>query len=320
MCGTRASIGARLAAPLAALALLAGGCGDDDEATQAATGTGVPGEGGTLVWALERDPADLDPLLTHSTAGEIVTRQIYEPLVEQLAAPFDDASRAPGLAISARPSGDRTIWRLRLRPGIRFQDGTPLNASAVLANAERWSSTAEGQALLPNLFEADAPRPDLVRFFLTVPDPRFDERLGSPRLGIVSPRVLGPADRAELASGVNSGTGAFELRERDRTRLLLARNSDWWGAVRGLGPALDQVEFRIVPDSDERIELLETGDAKVASGLAPFSLRKASDDPLLSTLPGTDGGIALERSVRGIDTAREIPSLQAVWLTTVGSG
>jgi peptide/nickel transport system substrate-binding protein len=249
-----------------------------------------------------------------------VTRQIYEPLVEQLAAPFDEASRVPGLAISARPSGDRTIWRLRLRPGIRFQDGTPLNASAVLANAERWSTTAEGQALLPNLFEADAPRPDLVRFFLTAPDPRFDVRLGSPRLGIVSPRVLGVGDRAELASGVNSGTGAFELRERDRTRLLLARNSAWWGTVRGLGPALEQVEFQVVPDPEERLELLETGDAQVASGLGPVSLQTANRDPLLSTLPADEGSIALERSVRGIDTAREIPSLSGVWLTSIGSG
>ena len=300
--------------------MLAGGCSDDDEATQAATGTGDPGEGGTLVWALERDPAGLDPLLASSPAGEIVCRQIYEPLLEQLAAPFDDATRVPGLAISARPSADRTIWQLRLRPGIRFQDGMPLNASAVLANAERWSTTGAGRALLPNLFEADAPRPDLVRFFLTAPDPRFDERLASPQLGIVSPRVLGPGDRAALASGVNSGTGAFELRERDRTRLLLARNSAWWGTPRGLGPALEQVEFRVVPDPEERLGLLETGDAKVASGLGPFSLQKAGADPLLSTLRGGEGGIALERSVRGIDSAREVPSLQAVWLTSVGSG
>jgi peptide/nickel transport system substrate-binding protein len=305
---------------LLALALLAGGCGDDDEASQAATGTGAPGEGGTLVWALERDPEDLDPLLAGTAAGEIVCRQIYEPLVEQLAGPFDDASRVPGLALSARPSSDRTIWRLRLRPGITFQDGTPLDASAVLANAERWSTTEAGRALLPNLFEADAPRPDLVRFFLSAPDSRFDERLGSPRLGIVSPRVLGAGDRAELASGVNTGTGAFELRERDRTRLLLARNSAWWGTPRGLGPALEQVEFRIVPDAEERLALLEAGDVRAASGLGPFSLQQANGDPLLTTLRGNEVGIALERSVRGIDTAREPPSLQAVWLTSIGAG
>jgi ABC-type transport system substrate-binding protein len=259
-------------------------------------------------------------LLTRTQAGQIVCRQIYEPLVAQLAGPFEDARRVPGLALSIRPSGDRTIWRLRLRPGVRFQDGTPLNASAVLANAERWSATAEGQGLLPQLFEADAPRPDLVRFFLAAPDPRFDERLSSPRLGIVSPRVLGAGDRAELASGVNSGTGAFELRERDRSRLLLARNSAWWGSGRGLGPALDQVEFRIVPDADERIELLNGAEAQVASGLPAFAVQEASGDPLLTTLPADDGGIAMERSVRGIDSAREIPSLSGVWLTTIGSG
>ena len=303
---------------MVALALLAGGCSGDDDGAQATAGTGVPGEGGTLVWALDRDPGELDPLLTRSSAGQIVCRQIYEPLVEQVAGPFDDASRTPGLALSARPSRDRTIWRLRLRPGVRFQDGTPFNASAVLANAERWRSTVPGLSLLPQLFEVDAPRPDLVRFFLTGPDPRFDRRLGSPRLGIVSPRVLGPrGGEAALASGVNTGTGAFELRERDRSRLLLARNTSWWGSGRDLGPALDQVEFQIVPDGADRVELLRAGDVQVASELSAPDLREVSGDPLLTALPARGGGIGLERSVRGIDSARVMPTLSGVWLTTI---
>jgi ABC-type transport system substrate-binding protein len=210
------------------------------------------------------------------------------------------------------------VWRLRLRPGIRFQDGTPFNASAVLANAERWRSTVAGRALLPQLFEVDAPRPDLVRFFLTGPDSRFDRRLGAPQLGIVSPRVLGSRrGEAELATGVNTGTGAFELRERDRTRLLLARNTSWWGTGRDLGPALDQVEFRIVPDGAERVELLEAGDAQVASGLGALDLRKIAGDPLLTALPPADAGLALERSVRGIESARAVPSLSGAWLTSI---
>ena len=301
-----------------ALALLAGGCGGDNEGTPAAAGTGVPGEGGTLVWALDRDPGALDPLLSRSSAGQTVCWQIYEPLVEQVAGPFDDTSRTPGLALSVRPSSDRSVWRLGLRPGIRFQDGSPFNASAVLANTERWQSTEAGQALLPQLFEVDAPRPDLVRFFLTGPDPRFDLRLGSPRLGIVSPRVLGLRGGAvDLASGLATGTGAFELRERDRTRLLLARNTGWWGSGRDLGPALEQVEFRIVPDSAERVELLRAGDVQVAGELGPLDLQKVGGDPLLTVLRAGEGGIALERSVRGIDSARVIPSLSGVWLTTI---
>jgi peptide/nickel transport system substrate-binding protein len=307
-------------AALLTVALVAGGCNGDDEGTPAAAGTGVPGEGGALVWALDRDPDDLDPLLADDFAAQLVCRQIYEPLVAQVAGPFDDARRTAGLALSVRSSTDHTTWRLRLRPGITFQDGSPFTASVVLANAERWQSTEVGRDLLPQLFAADAPRPDLVRFFLSGSDARFAQRLSDPRLGIVAPRALGSrGGSAVLASGLGAGTGAFELRERDRTRLLLARNSSWWGTVRDLGPALDQIEFRIVPDHEERLALLEAGDVKVASGLGPFSLQKASGDPLLSTLPADDGGIALERSVRGIDSARQIPSLQAVWLTSVGS-
>jgi ABC-type transport system substrate-binding protein len=274
-----------------------------------------------LVWALGAEPGDLDPLLARNSSAQVVTRQIYEPLVEQLAGPFDDTSRVPGLALAVRPSSDETVWRVRLRPGIRFQDGSAFNASAVLANVDRWQAVAAGRELLPTLFDADAPRPDLVRFILTRPDPHFDRRLESPRLGIVTPRALrAGGGSAELDSGLDTGTGAFELRERDRTRLLLARNTAWWGTGRDLGPALDQVEFRIVPNADERIELLRAGDAQVAGDLDSLAVRKVNADPLLTALPAGPGGLGIERSVRGIDSARVTPSLSGTWLTTIGPG
>ena len=92
---------------------------------------GVPGDGGMLVWALPERPASLDPLYTETGSEQLVARQVHEPLVAELTGPFEDARRVPGLALSALPSSDRTVWRLRLRTGVRFQDGTPFSASAV---------------------------------------------------------------------------------------------------------------------------------------------------------------------------------------------
>ena len=301
------------------LLALAGCDGGDDEAP-AAGAQGEPGEGGTLVWALERAPTSLDPLLARERAEQLVTRQIHDPLVEELTGPFGDVPRESGLALASRPSSDNTIWRLHLRRGIRFQDGSAFNASAVLANAERWQSLPEGRELLPDLLAVDAPRPDLVRFILTSPDPALDRRLASPRLGIVSPRALRRgAGGGLLQPGSGSGTGAFELRERGSGTLLLARNTAWWGLGRGLGPALDQLEFTTVADGRDRLELLAEGEVQAADSLGRQLAREARSDPLLTALPQGDGEwLGLERSVHGIDSARAVPSLQSAWLTSIG--
>jgi peptide/nickel transport system substrate-binding protein len=305
---------------VAALVALGGCDGGEDEGTPAAGTEGEAGQGGALVWALERKPRTIDPLLAEERAEQLVSRQIYEPLVEDLARPFDDPGRVRGLALSARPSDDATLWRLRIRRGVRFADGAPLDSRAVLDNADRWLAHPAGRRLLGDAFEVDAPRPGLVRFLLRARDRRFDERLASPRLGIVSPQAL-RSDPSLPVRQPGGGTGAFELRERDPSRLLLARNTGWWGTAHGLGPALDQLHFVVVSDSEERFDLLADGEVQAAERLGPAMVRALRRDPLLSSLPSVGGtSLGLERSVRGVASGREIPSLQAAWLTTIGSG
>ena len=87
---------------------------------------------------------ELDPLLASSTDEQLVTRQIHEPLVASLRRPSATRAARAGSRISWRSTPDREIWSFQLRKGIRFQDGLPLNASAVLANAERWRTLPEG--------------------------------------------------------------------------------------------------------------------------------------------------------------------------------
>jgi len=317
----RAAVSLR-AGSLAALACLAlAGCGEESSESSRA-GEGDAGTGGALSWALASQPRDIDPLLASTRSEELVTRQIHEPLVESLAGPFGDVRRLPGLALSYDASPDNTIWAFHLRPGVRFQDGTPLNAAAVLANGQRWRTTPEGQALMPDLFAVDAPRPDLARFFLTKPDPDFPERLSDPRTGIVSPQALdrSSGEAATMDRADRSGTGPFELREREAGSVLVARNLSWWGTAHDLGPALDQVRFRSVDGSPERLALLEEGDVQVAERLAPADAEKARENPLLEVLGSGFETLGLERSVRGISSASEVPSLSGIWLTRLASG
>ncbi len=305
-------------------AAFAAGCSSGGETDEGASFSAVaePGERGNISWALGARLERLDPLYAELPGEALVSRQIHEPLIAELSGPFDEERKAAGLALSAVPSADATVWRLRLRRGVRFQDASAFNASAVLANVERWLATTTGQELLPALL-VDAPTPHLVRFILPAADPRFDQILAAPQLGIVSPRAIVAAAGGALAPGevTDSGTGPFELRERSGERLLLAPNAAWWAAGRGLGPGIDQLEFVTVADAAERSAQLADGDVQVASDLGPVELSDIRGDPLLTVVPAGAGvAIALERSVRGIPPGLDAPSLNAVWRTALDSG
>jgi peptide/nickel transport system substrate-binding protein len=309
---------------LAALAL--GACGDGD-GEDAGAGDERPAEGGALTFALASEPDELDPLYAEDRSSLLVARQIHEPLTDSLSGPYGDVREIPGLAPFTGSSGDDSVWRFRLRPRVRFQDGEPFNASAVLANAERWIAAPEGRELVPGLVAVDAPRPDLVRFILDRPDPAFPERLASPRLGLVSPRALrsrdGGAARIDPPAVLTgSGTGAFELRELDSEGpVVLARNADWWGTRFDLGPALDQLVFRVIAEQARRIAMLVGGETEVADRLTEADALEVRANPLLTTAGGGRGPlIGFERSVRGIGPGGGVPTLSDAWLTTIGAG
>ena len=302
--------------------LLAGGCDGSDEGTPALTGGAPVGEGGTLVWAVADPVNTVDPLEASTRSERIAARQVNEPLTAQAAGPFDAERQVRGLAVDSKSSASASIWTFTLRGGVTFQDGSPLNSAAVLANATRWQTTPAGQAILPNVVSVDTPTPGQIRFVLSGPDPGFPRRLARPELGIVSPRALEPrsGEGAVLAHSSRNGTGAFEIRERRAARVLLARNTDWWGARAKveLGPALEQVELRVTSSPSLRLAMLDAGEAQLADELDGRLAEQAERDPLLSVMPSEgETFLGVERSVRGIDSGREIPVLSAAWLTGI---
>ncbi len=303
----------------AAIAALVAGCGGGSPESVSPGAARTPG--GTLEIAVPKAPGTLDPLLA-SPADLLIARQIYEPLIERLSGPYGDPRRLAGLVTSVEPAAHQTIWTLHLRPNVRFQDGARYNASAVLANVQRWRATSASSTLLPGLVAVDAPRPDLVRFIFDRADPDLDRQLASPRLGLVSPRALRSQNAfARLARGVAAGSGPFELRERDPRRIVLARNVQWWGTHVGLGPAVDQIEFRVAATAAERLVLLHRAEVQVAYDLGPAQVATLRRDPLLTELRGAGGmDVGLQRSVRGIESAGQIPLLSQAWLTTIAAG
>jgi ABC-type transport system substrate-binding protein len=300
-------------------AVLLSACGDDGgDAASPAAGE-IPEPGGSLRLAVPGTITTLDPLLADGRAERLASRQVHEPLNSRQAGPFGQTRERPGLARTFESSDGDTIWTATLRPGVRFQDGEPLDADAVLAHVERWLSTTTGRALLPELIVADNPQPGLVRFQLDRPTPDFPTELSAARLGLVAPQALLGAGTAPLAIGAErTGTGPFELREHDGGRTLLARNADWWGTPLGLGPGVDQVELVDVEGGEERVGQLESGSVDVAAALDQDLARVVARNPLLTVVRGGGSALGMERSVRGIESADVEQPLADVWLTDIG--
>ena len=162
------------------------GCGSDDDDSPVGSAE-PPGRrvGEACSASLSATcPQAIDPLAASSRPAQIIARQAYEPLVARTRGPYgyEPCAGGPGERGHAIARPQRS-WSVLLRPGVSFQDGTPLDAAAVLANARRWVTTRQGQRLLPSLFAADTPRPGVVRLLFegAAPGRRAPARLAAAR-------------------------------------------------------------------------------------------------------------------------------------------
>jgi peptide/nickel transport system substrate-binding protein len=230
----------RLAPSLVAVALLATACTEDP----APPASGNP-DGTSLVIAVADEPAELNPLDGYAEHG---AAKIFEGLVEHDA----DSSLRPALAVDLpEPSPDGRTWTVKLRPGVRFTDGTPLEAQDVVAtyramlDPARHSPVRQRFAMLKAVTALD---PSTVEFTLTAPYAPFPDLLV---LGILP---------AESLSGPGSpepvGTGPYELTEwRRGMHLELAANKDYWDGP----PAIKKVTVEFIRDDETRAERLRAG-------------------------------------------------------------
>ena len=308
-----ARLGSAAAALLAALAVAA--CGGEDGPAGAPAVREDPDPSPLLRIAVAEPVETLDPLYARTRGERLIARQIYEPPLSREQGPFGrpEVRFGPGRGLTSAAAGRQ--WRLRLRPGVFFGDGTPLDASAVTANVTgRWVPSGIAARLLPGLVAVEGLRPGLVRFRFASPVPDLPSRLTDARLGLVPPAEIARRGAGEIRAGT-PGTGPFELRERAPDRLLLARSTDWWGSRLGVGPGLERIELLVVDGELDRLELLADGEVAVADELGPLTARALGRQPLLAVAPGGGANLGLERSVRGIDSASPTQSLADTWLT-----
>jgi peptide/nickel transport system substrate-binding protein len=227
-----------------------------------------PQFGGTLRYAIEADVDGLNPTQNNiAAAGYVILNAVFDTL-----ASYDAEDNAvPDLAESFTPNDDYTQWEVKLREGVLFHDGTPLNAEAVVANFRSLRASAL-PALAVNPFfppapaTADEPDPAIdivddltVRFNLLDANLLFPATLTG-QLGMVaSPTWLAAAAADPTLNQQPVGTGPFKFESRSEDSVTrFVRNEDWWGG----DVYLDAVEFLPVTDTQTRGELLINGEVE----------------------------------------------------------
>jgi peptide/nickel transport system substrate-binding protein len=237
-----------------------------------------------LVVGMEAEPPGLDPGQALGLHTLRVTHQLFETLVTT---PDDSTDVVPGLAESGTTARDGLGWTFKLRRGVRFHDGTPLDAAAVKFTFDRVIDPSHPHAkngkwsfvvgYLSSVKSVDVIDPSTVRLNLKYPTSSLLALLALPNCAIVSPTSF-----AKNHADFNSrpvGSGRYRLETWDRgSRLVLRRNDDYWG-VKGRPQT---IVYRAIPDATARVTELLTGGVDVILPIAPDFIERLERNPQLS--------------------------------------
>ena len=228
---------------------------------------------------LQEDPDSFDPARAYSFVGRIVLTSLCNKLID--AAP--DLHFVPQLALSWDTSADGKAVTFRLRPGVKFSDGTDLDAAAVALNLDRAMHLPESRrkSEVAALDTVDVIDPLTVRLNLKNPFAPLIAQL-SDRAGLVaSPKALKNPDGFDKAPACS---GPFKMADRViQDHIALVRDPNYWDAGR---IHIDKVEFRIIPDPAVRLANLRAGALDFAERILASDVAGLKADPRFKVLVG----------------------------------
>jgi peptide/nickel transport system substrate-binding protein len=290
-----------LGAGIAAASGLLAACGSNG--TDAAA-NGTPVKGGTIVYAHEQEP----PCLFGGWIQQAyISRQILDGLVTE----DEDGSIKPWLATDWRVSEDGLTYTFTLKSGVKFTDGTPLDAAAVAYNFDLWenhngNSTAK-VSIDPYYKSAKAIDATHVEITLNKPYPPFLTLITQGYFGIQSPTALKTRSEKENCESP-IGSGAFTVKQwKHGEEVVLAKNpayTSWPATAKHQGPAIvDEVQWKFVADGVARYASLTTGQSNVIYDVPTVNWKDAKSkfDTTLYITPGKPVSIYLN-TVKGVFT------------------
>jgi peptide/nickel transport system substrate-binding protein len=217
-----------------------------------------------LVVALNQDPDILDPTLSRTYVGRIIFAQMCEKLYE-----IDESLNIfPQLAaaLPAVSDGGKTVT-IKLRSGVKFNDGTPFTAEAMKLSLDRHREMkgSNRRSELESVTAVEVADPLTIRLRLKAPFSPLTAQLAD-RSGM----PISPA--ADKKLGDKFGTapvcvGPWQFVERvAQDRIVVERSPHYFDQS---AAKFDRIVFRIIPDDNVRLANLRSGDIDVMHMVAP---------------------------------------------------
>ena len=241
--------------------------------------------GGTLTIGLAEDPDALDPSLARTFVGRIIFLHMCEKL-------YDLNSKleiVPQLAASLPTlSADKKTVTIKLRTGIKFNDGTPFNAAAVKKSLERHQQlrgSARASELSP-VTGIDTQGNNAVVLHLNDRYSPLTAQLADRSGMVMSPKALDALGDKFATNPVC--VGPFQFKERQAgDHITLVKSNDYYNKK---NVHLSQIVFKIITDPSARSSNLRAKSIDVEDRIPSTELRAIAGDKSLSIIKATSIG------------------------------
>jgi len=218
--------------------------------------------GGSITFGLELDIPGFDPLKVgvFDTSAGSAGAAIFDTLTS-----LDEKGAVqPKLALSWTPSEDFKTWTFKLRPGVKFHDGTPFNAKAFKENFDRQKDPANKcRCAFYIAFVTSVEATDELTVVYNLKDPSVNlpalVSFPSANNSVQSPTAW--KTKGDDYNRNPVGTGPYILKSwAAGDRMVLEKNPDYWNKGR---PYLDRIVLKPLPDAQSRFASLQSGEADI---------------------------------------------------------
>ena len=235
-----------------------------------------PARAADLRIGLSAEVTSLDPHYVNIAPNNAIAWHLFDALTH-----VDEHARLkPGLATSWRAI-DATTWEFKLRPDVKFHDGSPLTAEDVIFSLERPATLAGSPSPFTAFVRAIVAKQIVdahtIRLKTAVPYALVPYDLNS--IYIVSKKAAAGARPEDFDSGRAAiGTGPFKFAGfRRGERVDLVRNDAYWNGR----PAWDRVTFRMIASEGPRLAALLAGDVDAIESVPPADFARLRKDARL---------------------------------------
>jgi peptide/nickel transport system substrate-binding protein len=247
----------------------------------------------TLRWASQGDPQTMDPHSQNESMTNMMNGQVYEKLVMR----DRQLNIVPSLATEWQQTGPLT-WRFKLRPNVKFHDGSPLTADDVVFSIKRGQEPTSQVNVYANAVGTPvAIDPLTVEFRMDKVNPVFLQHMDA--LWIMSRpwaeknRVTKPLDfknKEESHASLNAnGTGPFMLVSRQPgIKTTYKRNPAWWGKFEG---NVQEIVYTPISNDATRLAALVSGEIDFVLDPAPRDVARLRNTAGVKIIDGPENRI-----------------------------